>query len=873
MKELTNPFELLLPVGQKEMALAAIHNGADAIYVGFPGFNARGRSYDFELEELKDIIETAHLFGVKVNLALNIVIFEEELEKVIEAVCQVLPLKPDAFIIQDLGLAQILRSLSPHQPLHASTQMTITNDLAIQLLEDLNFKRFVLGRENSLSEIKSIKERTHKELEVFVHGALCVSYSGQCFTSESLGGRSANRGQCAQSCRFSYELIVDGEKKTNLEKEFLVSPQDLCGIQEIPELMKIGVTSFKVEGRLKTPEYVASCAREFRKAMDQYLNGRSLNSEEIQIAKNNMAVQYSRGFFSGWLHGVQHQKLVDGTYSSHRGNLIGKVLQFEYDSQLKAPVLLVELEKDIHLTSGDGLLWILDVSSEKKEWGSFIFSVKKEKDNLYRIGISKDFTPGNGVEREFKNAKLYLNHQKEQKKDLLKSFQDKNFFKRIPIDISITLSLHKPLLAQISDGRFSLTKETLSNGVPAEKHPLTDEAIQNEFSSLGGSVFKLRKLNIHRTTNEDIFLNAKELKNLRQSLIQELSEKRKTHRIDFHSEKDFHFKSFSCKDLNPNFIDSTKLENISDLRQINFNVLLRNRQQVEDFILALDENKFQASDFNFILLDFEFGRDYRPSMESLRNKKIKVGIATTRILKPQEYTNLKTIASLNPDVILIRNLGALYYFQHSQPFQGELIGDFSLNVTNHFTVAYLLSKGLSRLCLSYDLNQLQVENILKKSPAEKLEITVHQYMPSFHMEHCVFAAFLSNGSSYKDCGKPCEKHLVQLKDQFNHLHWIKPDHECRNTMFHAKAQSAIKYVSSWRKLGLGNLRYEALNESGSELIFKLQNYLYFLHGLQTAEKTLLHLKTQESYGLSDGNLSQEHKYQSRKKDFSQEKIY
>lgn len=887
MKELANPFELLLPVGQKEMALAAIHNGADAIYVGFPGFNARGRSYDFELEELKEIIETAHLYGVKVNLALNIVIFEEELEKVIEAVYQVLPLKPDAFIIQDLGLAHILRSLSPYQPLHASTQMTITNDLAIQLLEDLNFKRFVLGRENSLSEIKSIKERTHKELEVFVHGALCVSYSGQCFTSESLGGRSANRGQCAQSCRFSYELIVDGEKKTNLEKEFLVSPQDLCGLQEIPELMKIGVTSFKVEGRLKTPEYVASCAREFRKAIDQYLNGSSLKSEEIQIAKNNMAVQYSRGFFSGWLHGVQHQKLVDGTYSSHRGSFIGRVLQFEYDSQLKAPVLLVELEKDIHLTTGDGLLWVQDVSSKKEvvsiikrevssiqtEWGSFIFSITNEKDNLYRIGISKDFRLRNGLETEFKNAKLYLNHQKEQKKELLKSFQDKNFFKRIPVDISITLSLHKPLLVQISDGRFSLTKESLSNGVPAEKYPLTDEAIQNEFSSLGGSVFKLQKLNIYRTTTENIFLNAKEIKNLRQALIQELSEKRKSHRIDFNSEVDFSYKSLSSKDLNPKFIDSPKLEKVSDLRQINFNVLLRNRQQVEDFILALDENKLQASDFNFILLDFEFGRDYQPSLEGLRSKKIKVGIATTRILKPQEYTNLKIISSLNPDVILIRNLGALYYFRNIQPFQGELIGDFSLNVTNHFTVAYLLAKGLSSLCLSYDLNQLQVENVLKKSPAEKLEITVHQYMPSFHMEHCVFAAFLSKGSSYKDCGKPCEKHLVQLKDQFNHLHWIKPDHECRNTMFHARAQSAIKYVSSWRNLGLGNMRYEALNESDSELIFKLQNYLYFLHGLQSAEKTLLHLKTQESYGLSEGNLSKEHKYQSRKKDFSQEKIY
>src|SRR5579885_2367839 len=203
--------ELLLPVGNAEMALAAIHNGADAIYVGFPGYNARGRSVDLEVQELKQIIDTCHLHGVKVNLAFNIVIFEDELAKVVPLLEQILPLKPDAVIVQDLGIARLLRRMAPHQTIHASTQMTVTNPDAIALLEDLGIRRFVLGRENSLKEIELIRAQTDKELEVFVHGALCVSYSGQCFTSESIGGRSANRGQCAQSCRFGYELYVDGE--------------------------------------------------------------------------------------------------------------------------------------------------------------------------------------------------------------------------------------------------------------------------------------------------------------------------------------------------------------------------------------------------------------------------------------------------------------------------------------------------------------------------------------------------------------------------------------------------------------------------------------------------------------------------------------
>jgi len=845
-------FELLLPVGQKEMALAAIHNGADAIYVGFPGFNARGRSYDFEVQELKEIIDTCHLYGVKVNLAFNIVIFEEEIAKVVTAIHDILPLKPDALIVQDLGLAQIIRKIAPLQPIHASTQMTITNDLAIQFVDDLRIKRFVLGRENSLPEIKLIKEKTDKELEVFVHGALCVSYSGQCFTSESLGGRSANRGQCAQSCRFSYDLIVDGEKYNTLDKNYLVSPQDLCGIQEIPELMKIGVTSFKIEGRLKTPEFVASSAREFRTAMDRFLEGQNLSSSEIAEAKKNMATQYSRGFFSGWLHGVDHQQLVDGTFSSHRGALIGTVIGREDNS-----ILLVELtnEATTNLKPGDGLLWTL----ADKEWGSFIFSVEKVRAKIYRIGISKDLRTENG----FNDAKLYLNHNKDLKKDLNKSFQDKNYFKRIPVKIEVIIDIDTPVLAKITDDRFLVQGQSASNTSLAQKRPLSDEDIRNEFDSLSASAFKLEELNIVRKTKESVFLNAKDLKNLRQSIIAELTTKRSSQRIE-----DSDFDLLTEENGEYFKFDKTSLFEDTPSNTLKFNVLLRSREQVDDICLAINDNKFYAQDFNCIILDFEFGRDYQSSMEKLRTLNLKIGIATTRILKPQEYTNLKIIAGLKPDMILARNLGAIHYFQKINPFQGQLLGDFSLNVTNHLTADYLLAKNLTSLCLSYDLNQNQVSEILKNSTPEKLEITVHQFMPSFHMEHCVFAAFLSKGSSFKDCGKPCEKHHVQLRDQFNNLHWIKPDHECRNTMFNAKAQTAIKFVADWKTLGLGSIRYEALHETGAELINKIQSYVDFLKGNLSLDETLKSLKTTETYGLSEGSFSKEHKYQSRKKDFS-----
>jgi putative protease len=263
-------------------------------------------------------------------------------------------------------------------------------------------------------------------------------------------------------------------------------------------------------------------------------------------------------------------------------------------------------------------------------------------------------------------------------------------------------------------------------------------------------------------------------------------------------------------------------------------------------------------------LDFEFGRNYQESLAALKQFGVKVGIATTRILKPKEYRNLNVLMSLNPDFILARNLGAVGFLQTSG-YKGEIAGDFSLNVTNHLTANYLLSKGLRSLCAGYDLNSEQLSDLLKVTNAKNMEVTVYQYMPSFHMEHCVFAAFLSQGSSYKDCGKPCEKHDLLLKDQFGNLHQIKPDHECRNTMYNSKSQSAARFVNDWSKLGLGFVRYEALKEKGEELIVKILAHQDLLAGRKTFEEAFLQINSVESYGLSEKHFARTKEYDSRKK--------
>ncbi len=809
--------ELLLPVGNMEMCMAAVHHGADAIYVGVPFFNARGRSSDLSMDELKEMIDFCHLYGVKVNLAFNVVIFQNEIPKVISLLEEILPLNPDAFIVQDLGLAKIIRTMAPHQRIHASTQMTVTNADAMNLLHDLKIDRFVLGRENSISEIKLIREQTQKELEVFVHGALCVAYSGQCFTSESLGGRSANRGQCAQSCRLDYELFVDDEKKDTGDKKYFVSPKDLMGINEIPELKRIGVNSFKIEGRLKTPEYVASTARNYREVLD----GAPMN---LSQRRKELATTYSRGFFSGWLHGVDHQNLVDGTFSSHRGLEIGEVLE------IRKKTILVS--SDVTISAGMGLLFV-----GKTEEGAKIFLSKKIGKHFELELLKKELKLQVGM-------KVYLNSDEALFGDLQKGWRSREKQKKIPLKFLVQGLYNEPLLVKAIDpeGR-EVYAQSVSFLAPAKGRSITEEFIKEEITSLGTTVYKLGDWECF--IQDGLFLNHREIKEIRKELVQKMNESRISR-----SKRE---------------IQKFDLRGTTEIRPTNpkLNILFRTKDQVEGFInnSSLFENHKRF--IGNIFLDFEFGKDYAPSVDLIKRNGFNVGVATTRILKPSEYYNLNTLIRLNPDVILVRNLGAIHYIKSKSDI--KLMGDFSLNVTNSESYEYLLGKGLQSINLSYDLNQYQLFELLGKTHPEGIEVTIHQYMPEFHMEHCVFAAFLSTGSSFKDCGKPCEKHEVKLKDPYGNIHFLKADHECRNTFFKGTPQSAGFLVRDLIAKGVGLFRLEALSETSHELNIKISNYLQLLSGQIAPEELMKNLKMFESYGLGLGQLDKTDNYKDRKK--------
>lgn len=822
---MNNTPELLLPVGNMEMCQAAIHNGANAIYVGMPEFNARGRTADQNFEQLEEMIKLCHLYEVKVHVAFNILIFEEELERAKELILKLIPLSPDAIIVQDLGLVSIIKAISPTQVIHASTQMTITNEYAIELTKDLDIKRYVLGRENSIKEITKIKEATDKELEVFVHGALCVAYSGQCFTSESIGGRSANRGQCAQSCRFEYDLIVDGEKKELVDQKYLVSPQDLCGINEVEELTKLGVDSLKVEGRLKSPQFVASAARSYRKAID--------GETELKSLSNEMAITYSRGFFSGWLNGVDHQQLVDGTFGSNRGLKVGQVIEIKKNAIL--------IGSDVKINKGDGLMFASVNKEQKSEYGAKAYEVFPFRNGRYEIRFSRDFN----INQVSVGNNVYLNSASALTKELTKSFTDKHSLKKNKISINVKAVVGQNLNVAFTYNGKSF--EALSeNTLEEAKSEINLKNVEKELSSLGATAFEKESFAIE-TSGTNPFIPNKILKGLRREICNNIE-------LDLCTPA-----SVEIGDINLN----QEIE-VQEVNSPKIRLLLREIEQVKGFLLELNEKEQRKEHLDSIILDFEFGKDYKEALELVRSSNIKCAIATNRILKPGEYHHLKVLIRLAPDYILARNLGSKQFLAEFAP-EIEVAGDFSLNIANSHTSDYLFEKGFSTLTPGYDLNEEQLLELIKNSSNKNFELTIHQYMPSFHMEHCVYASFLSSGSSIKDCGKPCEKHKVELHDNFGNKHFIKADQECRNTMFNATSTGTASLIEKTNELGVSLYRIEALFESGESIFEKFSEYTKLINKEISVTELNSTLGQKENYGLSSGQLFRKDEYIDRKK--------
>ena len=837
--------ELLSPAGNWDCARAAVAAGADAIYFGLPKFNARLRANNFTEADLPELMAYLHKHGVKGFVAMNTLIFTSELEAAERQLRLIADAGVDALIIQDIGLAKMARTITPDVELHASTQMTITSPEGLAFLETIfPMERAVLARELSIKEI----ERFHSSpisnlqspitpLEVFVHGALCVAYSGQCLTSESLGQRSANRGECAQACRMPYEIVVDGVTQDLGEHRYLLSPQDLAAVDLIPDLVRAGVKSFKIEGRLKTPEYVAAVTRVYRKALDSCsgpVPGQAVETPSQGVSqeeKYQLEMTFSRGLTTGWLAGTNHPYLTHGKFGKKRGPFLGTIIEAQNGwIRLDTP----PSQQTPPLKAGDGI--VFDAGENRDlEQGASIWKIENDRIIFHRTysGINFDrIRPG---------VTLYKTADPALESEIRKFWQTaKPKIKRTPLHLILTGKPGEPLTATVAADFIRHAKPIQSSSTitlsEATTHPLTTETLEKQRSRLGDTDYELASLD--NQIEGDCHLPLSALNQLRRDLVSNLSQiqNQQSKILNRQSSKSPHH-------LFP------QLSNLPISNPPSLSVLTRTLPQLE---AALEANIPQ------IYCDFEDPRRYKEAVSlfksSIINPQSTIILATPRILKPGETGYLKLIERAEPDGLLLRNLAALNYYKDRSDL--VKIGDFSLNVANPLTAKILREAAhLDRLTISYDLNISQVLDLLEKTPPDWLELTLHQHMPMFHMEHCVFCTFLSSGTTYKDCGRPCEKHTVHLRDRIGQLHRLQADVGCRNTLFNGRAQTGARFLPQLLASGLRHFRIELLDENQTDSLSTIQSYLDLLSEKISPATLLNEIHATEKLGVTEGTLA------------------
>ena len=697
--------ELLSPVGNKECLMAAINSGCDAVYLSGINFGARSFAGNFNKEELVEAINTCHLYGVRVYVTANTLIFDSEVERFIEYIDFLHKNNVDAVIMQDIGMIDLVRKTYPNLVIHASTQVNIHNLETVKLLESIGVKRVVLARETPIELIKEIKENTNIEIEIFIHGALCISYSGQCLFSAMIGSRSGNRGTCAQSCRQKYSLEID-DKIVEKDK-YLLSTKDLNTLDYIGKLIDIGIDSLKIEGRMKRPEYVYIVTSVYRKAINNYSKNKNTNISKHDI--ENIKRIFNREFTKGFIFNEKNENYTNTFRPNHLGIKIGNVTEY------KNGYAYIKLTEDVNINDGIRIIGKNDV-------GITVTKIDRISSDTIKIKID-----------EVNKGYIVL---KTSDYNFIKEIQNKiSINKKINISGIISIKENKPILFKISDG---------INNVECMSEYIVESAINNEtdaveikkqLSKLGNTIYNLIDLKIEK--DENVFIPKIVLNELRRKAVDLLNDKR-LYKINYRKEK-YYIKLNNYEITNKKNILINKYEDYLKYKN-KCDIIIVDSKKLYDRINK-DDIIFRMNRINEKLIDYKCK-------------------------------------------LLVNDLGSIYKYKNVDT-------DFTLNVANSYSVAFLHSIGVNKITLSYELNFNQIKRLVNdykerygKHP--NLEVIIDSY-PEVMV------------SKYNLLNKNKQGYLI---DRFNNKYKVL----CKDNYMYIYNYKKIKLDDNYFKIGINNIR-------------------------------------------------------------------
>ncbi len=786
--------ELLAPAGNWESLVAAVENGADAVYLGGKRFNARQSAGNFDDSEMVRAVEYAHVRGARVYVTVNILLADQELPEALEFLYFLQGSGADGVIIQDLGLLRLARLVIPELPLHASTQMTIHNLPAALLLKEAGIKRIVLARELSLEAADEIIRQSGVEVEVFIHGALCVCYSGQCLMSSLIGGRSGNRGRCAQPCRLPYAL-VDRRGRPLADPgtagKYLLSPRDLNMSEHLPDLIRSGITSFKIEGRMKRPEYVATVVRVYRALLDRASAGADFHVTPDEA--RDLAQIFNRDFTTGYFYGRPGPDLMSYKRPNNRGLFLGRVKGFN-----KA-LRLAEISLEEQLRTGDGIeVWVTD-GGRKAGQVNRLFIGGRPVDSAPAGAVAQLDIPG----RVFPGDRVFKTHDSTLVEKARASFTSPRGGKKVPLAFKVSARLGEPLEIVAADDSGNTGRAV--SATPAQQalsRPLTYEYLLKQLSRLGNTPFALSALRLDLAG--DLMVPVSDINETRRLALARLEKKR--------------LGAFAHKPVTEEVFRRRLVAVTPEPAMA--------AGSVEKPLLSVtvtDLPSLQAAVEEGVGLVY-FGGEQFHSRGTLTSDQILKGseicaaagvnfvLSSPRILQDGDLEKfcrlLKKLEKGHLDGVQAGNLGLIKKIREAtgQP----IYADFSLNIFNHESANFLKECGVGVLTLSPELTMEQIRDIVPNLPLPA-EVIVHGALPLMVSEYCATGC-LMGGENPGRCPGVCRQQQYGLKDRKGVVFPVEQDQYCRMHIFNSKDLCLIEDAGTIAGIGPAALRIEARRE-------------------------------------------------------------